>query len=203
MTRARRGVGDQEPCIRARRAIAVGASIAWIPLVGACGDPVPDGVVESLGGEQAGVEAGPLHRPGQPCLACHDGHRATTLYTVAGTVYLYADTDVPAPAVNVELVDSKKQAFSATTNCAGNFFVTAAEFTPAFPIWATVAYAGALAGDAGALPGGGSSRIEMQSRIGRDGSCATCHANAATQSATDRVHLYTTPIDETDAPRCP
>ena len=38
--------------------------------------------------EAPGVRRGPLHRPGQPCLLCHDGALGDPQrFTVAGTVF--------------------------------------------------------------------------------------------------------------------
>jgi hypothetical protein len=180
------------------RSLAMVTALAC--LTPACSDPVRDRLLDSLGGERQGVPAGPLHRPGEPCLACHDGTAAEARYSVAGTVYLYAGDDRPAPRVDVELIDSVGARFSARTNCAGNFFVAPEEFDPAFPLWTSVSFG--LAKDGGTASGG-SSKIDMQSRIGRDGSCASCHVNAPSRSATDRVHLYTTPVDPADEPGCP
>ena len=52
------------------------ASVALAALATTCTlDPVQSEAVADLGGEAPGVAPGPLHRPGQPCLVCHDGSR--------------------------------------------------------------------------------------------------------------------------------
>ena len=53
--------------------LVLGGTCLAASLVWACGDPVHDARVAALGDERPGVPAGPNHRPGQPCLACHGG----------------------------------------------------------------------------------------------------------------------------------
>src|SRR5262245_59193898 len=99
--------------------LLLAALAAW--LVG-CDDPLQERAVEALGPEPFDVPEGPLHRPGQPCVLCHDGEDARA-FSVAGTVYLTPDSDTPAAGASVGLVDAKGAGFVAITNCAGNFFV--------------------------------------------------------------------------------
>src|SRR5262245_6092986 len=87
-----------------------------------CGDPVKDLAVDALGPEAPGVPEGPLHRPGQPCLVCHDGGEARA-FAMAGTVYLAPDSDLPAPGASVHMADAWGGSAVALANCAGNFFV--------------------------------------------------------------------------------
>jgi hypothetical protein len=123
-------------------------------------DPVNDRAVERLGPE--GPE-GPsaLHRPGQPCTACHR-------YTMAGTVFAGPTSDVGAAGVRVVLVDALGTSPPATkpvvTNRAGNFWVTREEWEPVFPVKVTLVK--------------GTSEVVMRSEIGRSASCATCHETA-------------------------
>lgn len=146
----------------------------------ACSDPVRDARITALGPETAGVAAGALHRPGQPCLACHDGQGdGPEHFTVAGTIYEALGVDASAPAVSIELVDARGERFQTVSNCAGNFYVTPAELDPVYPLWTSLTL--------------GDYRIDMQSVIGRDGSCASCHAPQASQSATDPIYLYAIP----------
>jgi hypothetical protein len=128
----------------------------------ACTDPVRAQAIAALGGEEAGVPPGPLHRPGQPCLVCHDGGEASR-FSVAGTVYARAEGTVPVARVTVELLDTDERAFKATTNCAGNFFVRPGDFVPQYPLWVTLAV--------------GEQRLDMESPVFRDGSCASCHGD--------------------------
>jgi hypothetical protein len=156
-------------------ALAWLAAAAWLS---ACGDPVHEARIAALGPEDPAVAPGALHRPGQPCLACHDGAQSEAArYTIAGTVYLQRDAREAAPAVGVTLVDSRGRRFQARTNCAGNFFVRPGEFDPLFPVWTSLQLDDYV--------------IDMQSPIGRDGSCASCHVASPSQSATDAVYLYT------------
>ena len=153
---------------------------AWgvtLLLLVACGDPVRDDRIEALGPERTGVARGPLHRAGQPCLACHDGRAAGTReFSVAGTVFLAEGSERPAPGVRVELVDSAGTRFESATNCAGNFFVAPADFAPRYPLWVAL-----QAGDY---------RIEMDSPVQRDGSCASCHAREPGKASAGGVYLF-------------
>src|ERR1700683_3328645 len=53
--------------------------VGWVGLAMLVGalmvgcNPVLDDAIADLGPEKPGVHPGPLHRPGQPCLLCHDG----------------------------------------------------------------------------------------------------------------------------------
>src|SRR5204862_7633322 len=83
--------------------------------------------------------------------------------SVAGTVYARAAASVPLNRVTVQMVDSDGRPFDATTNCAGNFFVRPSEFSPRYPLWVTLAL--------------GTQKIDMESPVYRDGSCASCHTD--------------------------
>src|SRR5690242_17154492 len=99
--------------------------MAGLVLAGAsCGDPVRDKLVTSLGPEAPNVPPGPMHRPGQPCLACHDADLGSAPpFSLGGTVYVDAMTSTPVADVSVNIVDSQGRSFSTVSNCAGNFFV--------------------------------------------------------------------------------
>jgi hypothetical protein len=142
-------------------------SASWlVPLLLAlpvgCADPVREQAVAALGGEDPGVEPGPLHRPGQPCLVCHDA-AGPSVFSLAGTVYARPEGRVPVAKVTVELIDADGQAFKAVTNCAGNFLVRPEDYTPRYPLWVTLAV--------------GDQKIDMESPVFRDGSCASCHGD--------------------------
>jgi hypothetical protein len=128
----------------------------------ACTDPVRQQAIAALGGEAPGVEPGPLHRPGQPCLVCHDGGEVSS-FSVAGTVYARAGGTMPVAKVTVELLDADARLWKAVTNCAGNFFVRPDQFQPRYPLWVTLAV--------------GEERLDMESPVFRDGSCASCHGD--------------------------
>lgn len=165
--------------------LGVAALLAFTP---ACDDPLRERAIEALGPEVAGVPRGPLHRRGQPCLTCHDGSSEARAFSVAGTVYVTADAPDPAPGVLVELIDADRRAFRVATNCAGNFFVEPADFTPRYPVFVALEL--------------GSYRVEMDTPVQRDGSCASCHGEPASRSKAGQVYLYATPRSF-DASGCP
>ena len=158
----------------ARIAILLGVAAA------ACEDPVRDQAIAALGAEAAGVGRGPLHRPGQPCLLCHDpGGGRDRPFSVAGTIYALADTLVPVTEVQIQLIDKDGRRFTARSNCAGNFYVRPSEYVPHYPMWATVA-----AED---------QTIDMESPIYREGSCASCHTDPKAPSSAGHVFLLDDP----------
>jgi hypothetical protein len=134
--------------------------VVMLGFSGACADPVRDAAIAELGAESPGVPVGPLHRPGQPCLACH-GSGDVSVFSVAGTVYAREGTSTPLNDVTVRLIDAAGQKFDAATNCAGNFFVRPSELTVQYPLWVTLAV--------------GDHTIDMESPVFREGSCAPCH----------------------------
>lgn len=153
-----------------------------------CDDPIRERTIAALGPEVAGVPPGPLHRAGQPCVVCHDGRSSVREFVVAGTVYVTADAPLPAPGVVVELVDADKRTFRAATNCAGNFFIEPADFAPRYPVFVALEAANL--------------RVEMDTPVQRDGSCAACHGERSSRSSVGRVYLFGTPRPF-DASGCP
>jgi len=137
-------------------------------------DPVVDNAVDALGGEAPGVRRGPLHRPGQPCLLCHDGAIGDPpAFSVAGTVFDDpVDLDGEEGAT-VLLVDSTGQSptSTVTTNAAGNFYLTPDQWSPVFPLTKI----GVVSAEGMVLT--------MQSEAGRSGACATCHVSPAGPSS--------------------
>jgi hypothetical protein len=128
---------------------------------GACRyDPVPQEIIDALG-EETGTP-GPTHRPGQPCLACHSTYEGAQPELVIGGTVFSIDANgarVGAPKVLVEIADSANGKRPKCSNEAGNFYITKEEWPDiTFPLSVTL---------------GGSA---MDSLIGRDGSCASCHA---------------------------
>lgn len=152
-----------------------------------CDDPVNERAIEDLGEEAAGVPVGPLHRPGQPCLVCHDGREATAL-SVAGTIYRLPDSAQPVAGARVHLIDASSVRYLAATNCAGNFFVRPGDFTPVYPMWVRVELGDWLQ--------------EMESPVNGNGSCAGCHASEPGPSSAGRVHVlpFEAEIPEVDCP---
>jgi hypothetical protein len=157
---------------------AVLLPILLAALAGAgCDDPVHDALVASLGPENPAVPPGPLHRPGQPCLACHDGTGPASMTMIfGGTAYEYYNQTAPLVAAQMSFTDSSMgPPFVTTTNCAGNFWVQATDWTPTFPVDVELFY-------------GGFSPEKMRSHIGRAYSCASCHTG--TQSSTTVQQVY-------------
>jgi hypothetical protein len=168
------------------RPTCISIALVGLAVAAACdGDPVHDNEVSALGGETGGVGPGPLHRPGQPCLVCHGGSGPASLqFAVGGTIYQAQSGPLVAQDnATVSLIDANHQTASATTNSAGNFWVTQSAWAPVFPVHVeSVAY--------------NDVSIAMTTHIGRDGSCATCHFDPA---GGDLVgHIYLAPGDEPD-----
>ncbi|HEX3598376.1 MAG TPA: hypothetical protein VHU80_24880 [Polyangiaceae bacterium] len=149
--------------------------VVFASLVMACNDPVRNTQLNELGDEAETVPAGPLHRPGQPCLACHGGEGpADGAFALAGTVYQASNDAKPLHDATVRLIDSVGAEYAVVSNCAGNFWASADNFRPAWPVWTKIEY--------------GSESVEMTSAMFREGSCGECHADPATPRSVG--HLY-------------
>ena len=148
-------------------------------LLGSC-DPYYDDQIAALGPEAPGVRKGPLHRPGQPCLLCHDGAVGSPpQFSVAGTVFVDANGLVPAVDAAVLLSGADGVDYSAKTNAAGNFYVSPAQYTPVNPMRVVVKYANSTA--------------TMHAHVGRDGSCAGCHTDPAGPASAGHVYAVGAP----------
>jgi hypothetical protein len=151
----------------------------------ACSDPTRDAEIAALGPEDPNVQQGPEHRPGQPCLLCHDN------FSMAGTVY-YEDLTTPFPGATVALIDAVGSQFQATTNGAGNFIIRKSDWMPVFPIGTYTDDAGnAVFGVTIIDPNNSSNNAQMVTQIGRDGSCGSCHVGTS-KSASSPGHIYLT-----------
>jgi hypothetical protein len=151
-------------------------------LLVSCGDPVHDKGVDALGPETFGLRPGPTHRPGQPCLVCHGGSGpGSPEFSVAGTVYKYTDTLESLQGADVVVTDANGASRTFTTNQTGNFYVGKKDWDPVFPLHVKVNYK--------------SLSIEMQTHVGRDGACASCHFDPAGPSAVGHVYLVGDPKD--------
>ncbi len=171
--------GHRVPVSIPRFALSCGLAFAFAFASTACGNRAVDERIAALGDEKQGVPVGEFHRPGQPCLLCHGEYlREEPVMVVAGTVYAFPTTDKPLPVkgVTVKLTDSFGETYESGTNCAGNFFVTEAQWKPSFPLRAEMEYP---------VPGslGSTKRVVMSTRISRDGSCAGCHIGAPNQGS--------------------
>jgi hypothetical protein len=149
----------------------------------ACADPVRDDQIAALGPEEPGVPEGPLHRPGQPCVApCHDRDGpADSVFSVAGTVFQTNDRLVPLSDAILHFIDSTRLEFSIASNCAGNFFIDERDYTPIYPLWVTIEFGGLT--------------VPMTSPIFREGGCAVCHLDPAGEASAGHVYLIPGPFD--------
>jgi hypothetical protein len=137
-------------------------------------DPTHDEAKSDLGDETAGIPVGPLHRPGQPCLICHDGSTAPQ-WSVAGTITGVLGNNAPLEGATVALTDANLSTFSVTSNAAGNFYIEPSRWVPTYPVKVAVTF--------------GSITSTMTTIIGRDGSCAGCHANPASRISAGAVYV--------------
>lgn len=155
------------------------ATLVWAAtLAVACGDPVQASIKDSLGPEANGVKPGPNHRPGQPCLVCHDGGEAPE-FSIAGTVYVTPEAQRPLVDATVTIEDAEGKVFSVHSNCVGNFYTDPKRFTPVYPFRVWIAY--------------GDAQIDMETRVHRDGSCASCHKPKAGPSSAGPIYLTDLP----------
>ena len=138
-------------------------------------DPTERAKIAALGPENPSVPMGPLHRPGQPCAACHSSAGGAVAYSAAGTVYRDPLTQIPVADVVVSLLDGAGKMFTTKTNCVGSFYVKSSEFAPAYPLWVSV--------QLGEFP------WKMSSPIHREASCAECHRDPAGPTAAGHVFL--------------
>lgn len=141
-----------------RRPLILAAALFYA----SCMNPVHDDAVEALGGEVRGIPRGPTHRAGQPCLTCHGGDGpGEPDFVAGGTIYAVRGSSVPAPGVSVKLTDARGSTVATRSNQVGNFYVLAREWSPVFPLTVTIS--------------DGADEVPMQTPIGRDAACASCH----------------------------
>jgi hypothetical protein len=144
-----------------------------------CGDPIHDSSVDALGPEASNVPPGPMHRPGQPCLTCHGQEGpASVRFSLGGTVYDARGGGAPAVNAYVQTEDVMGNYWTVQTNAAGNFFVEADHFQPAYPIRMTV-----VSSDM-------SVSQQMATSSSRDGSCADCHAPSPGPTSIGPVYVH-------------
>ncbi|MBM4362656.1 MAG: hypothetical protein FJ104_08240 [Deltaproteobacteria bacterium] len=144
-------------------------SVIFLLLLSACSDPTRERERDALGPEPPGPGPGPFHRPGQPCLVCHDE------FVVAGTIFEDRAGARAASGAVVRLVDFTGAQARAVTNDAGNFFFTRGELDPSWPLWVKVER--------------GDLAVEMTSAVHREGSCAGCHTREPGPLSPGPVHL--------------
>jgi hypothetical protein len=152
--------------------------VALAPAAACDMNPVHANLVSQLGGEAPNVPKGEFHRAGQPCVVCHgDDGPASEKFGIAGTIFYGPGTDpkvngqlMGAGGVNVYIEDGTGSMLNpVTTNCVGNFWIRASDYTPHFPLLITIA------GPTGASGNGPVAKRSMVSQIGREPSCGMCH----------------------------
>jgi hypothetical protein len=162
-------------------------------VTGACTsyDPVHDEEVAELGGEAPNIPQGEFHRAGQPCTTCHGANGpASKQFSMAGTIFATQDSTIGVSGAQVLMVDSlgsSPPGGSVVTNCVGNFFITPDIWDPAFPVRVAVATPETSA--------------QMIGHIGRQSSCASCHADPRAQTSPGHIYINATP--QPNDPTCP
>jgi hypothetical protein len=151
--------------------------VAVAALSPGCVDPTHDDAVNALGPEDPNVPRGPNHRPGQPCLTCHGSEGPSHHeFSVGGTVYMVRGQPAPAMGATVQLEDINGSFANAQTNAVGNFYIPVQEWTPVYPIWPFQTTLGAAS-------------QQMSTHVGRDGSCADCHAEPASPTSAGQIYV--------------
>jgi hypothetical protein len=153
--------------------------IALALLLGGCPDPVREDLEAAQGPEAPGVPRGPLHRPGQRCLACHRDGGEGPAFSVAGTVFARQGETAAASGVDVVLQDARGEQRAVVTNEVGNFWIAASEWAPTFPLRAQVRANGTT--------------LRMRTELGREGSCGACHVGAGDARHMPGVYVEATP----------
>lgn len=180
---------------RSRLARSVAALVLFGAVVGAagagfiaCASPTEDALIESLGPEAEGEEEGEFHRYGQPCLACHGGYgEGSPVFSFGGTVFAQPDESIVVPGAKITITDSVGEKTTMTSNCAGNFYVEEAKFKPVYPVRVEVVCNEPPGLDPNKVLA--TYRNVMGTRVNRDGSCASCHADTvADQNGPGKVY---------------
>jgi hypothetical protein len=146
-------------------AFAVISFFSHALMLASCGDPVVDDAIEALGPEREPQDE--LHRAGQPCVLCHSASGpASSEFSLAGTVYMTREGNVPAAGAEVRIIAGGGLPIVRSTNAAGNFFVRRGSVALDFPVAVTIYKEGV-------------GMKEMVPFIGREPSCASCHFQVA------------------------
>lgn len=153
----------------------------------ACVDPVRSAEQSALGPEDPNVPRGEMHRPGQPCLVCHDD------FAIAGTIY-NEDLTTPFDGAVVTLTDATGSQAQATTNAAGNFIIKKSDWTPVFPIGSYVGSDGTSVLGVTVVGDDPNNPAQMVTAVGRNGSCAGCHFGSGHSSDSPGPVYVTTAV---------
>lgn len=156
------------------QSLARGVSLVALAFFG-CADPTVNATVDELGPEAPGVGPGPNHRPGQPCVACHQNTGRASPFSLAGTVYQDRERTRPLVGARLDFIDAKGHSYATYSNCVGNFYIGADEWHAHFPLWVQLVY--------------GNEAIFMQTPIQRERSCATCHFDPSGPDSAGHVYL--------------
>jgi hypothetical protein len=167
--------------------------LLFVLALASCSDPVTDGQISALPGENPVAPIGEFHRAGQPCVLCHNpnGPASGSPFAVAGTVFARPQDAVGLGNITVAMTDSAGSKFTVQTNCVGNFFVPrpgtgngAPTWDPEFPIYVRIYDKNGLA-------------RTMQGQIGRERSCGGCHSDpnlkfdpASQYRVAGHLHMY-------------
>lgn len=160
--------------------------VALLLLLIACGDPVNSAQRDALGPEDPSVPKGELHRPGQPCLVCHDD------FSAAGTVY-QEDLVTPFEGATVTLIDSQGTSppNAPTTNSAGNFFIKKSDWKPVFPIGTYTDGNGNAVFGVTVVGTDPNNVAQMITQMGREGGCNACHQPSRTATSPGPIYITT------------
>jgi hypothetical protein len=116
-------------------------------------------------------EHSPVMKPGENCMACHDGNQAPA-WTAAGTIF----PDINAPTyrglqgITIKVTDAEGRTVTMVSNAAGNFY-TAEPLTP--PLGATVESNGVV--------------LTEQNPLSR-GACNSCHTIPPLEETKGRLY---------------
>jgi hypothetical protein len=153
----------------------------------ACSDPLRDENIALLGDEDPNFPPSEIHRPGQPCVACHSEYEgAEPIMSIGGTLFTDPSVNdgelILVPDHTIRIIDSEGKIIELRTNRCGNFFIARDTFDPAFPLRAELRGPG--------MEDNSTTPINaMASRIGREGSCGSCHAYPASSLSPGVVYV--------------